>query len=86
MYGRILFAGIELLVLALLIGGCARSRVIQANEPVILLFKHAKHPRYTELSQPICQFEAENPHVRILDALGRLDSCGFQHDRGTLEV
>jgi len=55
----------ELLVLALLIGGCVRSRLTQANEPVILVFKHAKHPRYAELSQLIHQFEAENPHIRV---------------------
>ena len=58
-------AGIALLVLAPLVGGCARSHVIQANEPVVLVFKHAKHPRYAELSQLIRDFEAENPHIRI---------------------
>jgi multiple sugar transport system substrate-binding protein len=58
------------LLLLLFLGiGCSRYRAPQSNEPVALVFKHAKHPRYTALSQLIRQFEAENPAIRVREEI-----------------
>lgn len=36
---------------------------------VTLVFKHAKHPRYTVVSELIKQFEKENPGIRVVEEL-----------------
>ena len=55
-------------LLGLLGNGCARNQ-IRPDEPVTLVFKHSKHPRYAALSQLIRKFEAENPRIRIREEI-----------------
>ncbi len=57
------------LLLGVLGNGCARNPVARPGEPVTLVFKHAKHPRYAALSQLIREFEAENPRIRIREEI-----------------
>ncbi len=38
-----------------------------ANNEITLIFTHAKHPRYAELSKLVRDFEAENPGIRIAE-------------------
>jgi len=57
------------LLLVLLGVTCSQYRAPGPNEPVTLVFKHAKHPRYAALSQLIRQFEAENPAIRVREEI-----------------
>jgi multiple sugar transport system substrate-binding protein len=59
----------NLALLGLFAAGCAHYRTPRPNEPVTLVFKHAKHPRYTALSQLIRQFETENPAIRVREEI-----------------
>ncbi len=50
--------------------GCRRERPApRPGEPVTVVFRHAKHPRYTAVTELIKQFEAENPDIRIREEL-----------------
>jgi multiple sugar transport system substrate-binding protein len=55
----------------LLLAGCAPRPMRQADAEgrVTLVFKHAKHPRYTVVSELIQQFERENPGIRVVEEL-----------------
>lgn len=44
-------------------------RQADAEGRVTLVFKHAKHPRYTVVSELIQQFEKENPGIRVVEEL-----------------
>lgn len=45
--------------------GSARESSVSAGGEINLVFTHAKHPRYAELSKLVQDFEAENPGIRI---------------------
>jgi len=52
------------------LAGCARRpRQRRAGEPVTLVFKHAKHPRYEAVSEVIQQFEVQSPGIHIREEL-----------------
>lgn len=58
--------GLVLLLAAFPSSGCARrDGAPTPGEPVTIVFKHAKHPRYAYLAQLIAQFEAEHPGIRV---------------------
>jgi multiple sugar transport system substrate-binding protein len=57
------------LAAALLAGGCARDAEPRPGEPVTIVFKHAKHPRYAYLARLIQQFEAEHPGIRVREEI-----------------
>jgi len=61
----------SLLLAVLFLGACSGGpRVSTAGAgPVTLIFTHAKHPRYAELSKLIRDFEAENPGIRIAESV-----------------
>ena len=64
-----MLSSLALLLAALLVVGCSQYRAPRPNEPVTLVFKHAKHPRYTALSELIRQFETENPAIRVREEI-----------------
>lgn len=49
--------------------GCRDTRATKASEPVTLVFKHAKHPRYLFLTRLIQEFEAEHPGIRVREEI-----------------
>ncbi len=61
--------GLGLLILGLLFSACTGRQSQEGSGPVTLVFKHAKHPRYSYLRQLIDQFEAENPGIRIREEI-----------------
>jgi multiple sugar transport system substrate-binding protein len=54
---------------ALVACGPRTARQAGADGRVTLVFKHAKHPRYTVVSELIQQFERENPGIRVVEQL-----------------
>jgi multiple sugar transport system substrate-binding protein len=50
--------------------GCAlQGAAPGADEPVTIVFKHAKHPRYAYLAALIQQFEDEHPGIRVREEI-----------------
>ena len=62
---RAWFAVVAFTVLGVFGIGCSGSPANSPNEPVTLVFKHAKHPRYAAMADLIREFEAENPQIRV---------------------
>lgn len=57
------------LALPLLACGPRAARQAVGDGRVTLVFKHAKHPRYTVVGELIQQFERENPGIRVVEEL-----------------
>jgi multiple sugar transport system substrate-binding protein len=57
-----------LALVALWATGCAQP-ARAPDEPITLVFKHAKHPRYVVLADLIQEFETENPGVRVQEEI-----------------
>jgi multiple sugar transport system substrate-binding protein len=59
-----------LAALSLLAVACSpRHSALVADEPVTIVFKHAKHPRYEVLAQLVREFEAEHPRIRVREEI-----------------
>lgn len=60
-----------LLLSALTLGSatCTPSQPPQPGEPVTIVFKHAKHPRYAVLADLVREFEAEHPGIRVREEI-----------------
>jgi multiple sugar transport system substrate-binding protein len=48
--------------------GCATSPS-QVEDPVTIVFSHAKHPQAAYLTEMIDRFEAEHPHIRVREQI-----------------
>ncbi len=67
---RFLLSGVLLLACAGLPAGCGtQSQPAAPGEPLTIVFKHAKHPRYEAFGPLIRQFETENPGIRVVEEI-----------------
>lgn len=65
---RVLTTGLALLVL-FPAGACRRAAQPRPGEPVTIVYKHGKHPRYRYFAELIRRFEAEHPGIRVREEL-----------------
>ena len=64
-----LVVSLGLLLLVVVGGSCSRHPAVGPDEPVTIVFKHSKHPRYAALSELIRKFEAESPGIRVREEI-----------------
>ena len=64
-----LVVSLGLFLLVVVGGSCSRHPAVGPEEPVTIVFKHSKHPRYAALSELIQKFEAENPGIRVREEI-----------------